>query len=82
MPKDGGIGASTKRREDIRFLTGRYTADINLRGQAYAVFLRSEVAHGRINGIDTAAAAAMPGVLAIFTGADFKGDGRQPAAGR
>ena len=40
MPKDGGIGASTKRREDIRFLTGkgRYTADINLRGQAYAVF--------------------------------------------
>ena len=44
----------------IRFLTGkgRYTADINLRGQAYACFLRSEVAHGRINRIDTAEARA------------------------
>ena len=81
MPKDGGIGASTVRREDIRFLTGkgRYTADINLRGQAYAVFLRSEVAHGRINGIDTAAAKAMPGVLAIMTGEDFVAMGGNPA---
>jgi aerobic carbon-monoxide dehydrogenase large subunit len=54
MPKDG-IGASTVRREDVRFLTGkgRYTADINLRGQAHAVFCRSDIAHGRINGIDT-----------------------------
>ncbi len=79
MPKDG-IGASTKRREDLRFLTGngRYTDDINLRGQAYAHFLRSEVAHGRIRGIDTAAAAAMPGVLRIFTGADFAGVGGLP----
>jgi aerobic carbon-monoxide dehydrogenase large subunit len=81
MPKDGGIGASTVRREDIRFLTGkgRYTADINLRGQGYAVFLRSEVAHGTINGIDTAAAMAAPGVLAIMTGADFTGMGGNPA---
>ncbi len=81
MPKDGGIGASTVRREDIRFLTGkgRYTADINLRGQGYAVFLRSEVAHGRINGIDTTAAMAAPGVLAIMTGADFTGMGGNPA---
>ncbi len=81
MPKDGGIGASTVRREDIRFLTGkgRYTADINLRGQAYAVFLRSEVAHGRINGIDTAAAKAMPGVLAVMTGEDFVAMGGNPA---
>jgi aerobic carbon-monoxide dehydrogenase large subunit len=81
MPKDGGIGASTVRREDIRFLTGkgRYTADINLRGQGYAVFLRSEVAHGRINGIDTAAAMAAPGVLAIMTGADFVAMGGNPA---
>ena len=63
MPKDGGIGASTVRREDIRFLTGkgRYTADINLRGQGYACFLRSEVAHGRINKIDTAEAMANTG---------------------
>ncbi len=81
MPKDGGIGASTKRREDIRFLTGRgrYTADINLRGQAYAIFLRSEMAHGRINAIDTTAAMAMPGVLAILTGEDFTGMGGNPA---
>lgn len=81
MPKDGGIGASTVRREDIRFLTGkgRYTADINLRGQAFAYFLRSEVANGRINSIDTTAAADMPGVLAIMTGADFAAMGGNPA---
>ncbi|PZQ99490.1 MAG: carbon monoxide dehydrogenase [Cereibacter sphaeroides] len=81
MPKDGGIGDSTKRREDIRFLTGkgRYTADINLRGQGYAVFLRSDVAHGRINGIDTSAAKDMPGVLTILTGEDFAAMGGNPA---
>jgi aerobic carbon-monoxide dehydrogenase large subunit len=80
MPKDG-IGASTVRREDIRFLTGkgRYTADINLRGQAYAVFLRSDVAHGRINSIQIKDALAMPGVLAIMTGEDFVGMGGNPA---
>ena len=81
MPKDGGIGDSTKRREDIRFLTGkgRYVADINLRGQAHAWFIRSDVAHGRINRIDTTAAAAMPGVLAVMTGEDFTGMGGNPA---
>ncbi|MCU0800832.1 MAG: xanthine dehydrogenase family protein molybdopterin-binding subunit [Rhodobacteraceae bacterium] len=80
MPKDG-IGASTVRREDVRFLTGkgRYTADINLRHQTYAVFCRSDIAHGRINSIDTAAAMAMPGVLAIMTGADFAAMGGNPA---
>ena len=80
MPKDSGIGASTKRREDVRFLTGagNYTDDINLRGQAYVHFLRSDMAHGRINGIDTAAAAAMPGVVRIFTSADFEGVGGMP----
>ncbi|NUB43043.1 xanthine dehydrogenase family protein molybdopterin-binding subunit [Fertoebacter nigrum] len=80
MPKDGGIGASTKRREDIRFLTGkgRYTDDINLRGQAYAHFVRSEVAHGRIKGIDFAAAEAMEGVVKVFTAADFAGVGGIP----
>jgi carbon-monoxide dehydrogenase large subunit len=73
MPKDGGIGASTRRREDVRFLTGNghYTDDINLRGQAYVHFLRSDVAHGRLTSVDTSAAEAMPGVLRIFTGADF-----------
>ncbi|MGC9371488.1 MAG: xanthine dehydrogenase family protein molybdopterin-binding subunit [Paracoccaceae bacterium] len=80
MPKDHGIGASQKRREDVRFLTGqgRYTDDINLQGQAYAYFVRSQVAHGKLNGVDTAAAAAMPGVLRVFTGADFEGVGGLP----
>ncbi|MGR3541695.1 MAG: xanthine dehydrogenase family protein molybdopterin-binding subunit, partial [Hasllibacter sp.] len=80
MPKDTGIGASTKRREDVRFLTGkgRYTDDINVHGQAHVVFLRSDVAHARINGIDTAAAEGMPGVVRIFTGKDFEGVGSIP----
>ncbi|MEO0936945.1 MAG: xanthine dehydrogenase family protein molybdopterin-binding subunit [Pseudomonadota bacterium] len=80
MPKDGGIGASSKRREDVRFLTGngKYTDDINLRGQTYVHFLRSDIAHGTISSIDTTAAAAMPGVIRIFTGADFEGVGGIP----
>ncbi|MBL3560810.1 xanthine dehydrogenase family protein molybdopterin-binding subunit [Rhodovulum sulfidophilum] len=80
MPKDHGIGASSKRREDKRFLTGkgRYTDDINLPGQAHAWFVRSQVAHGRLTSIDTAAAEAMPGVLRVFTGTDFEGIGGLP----
>jgi len=80
MPKDGGIGASTKRREDVRFLTGsgHYTDDINLHGQAYVHFLRSEVAHGELKGVDTSAAEAMDGVVRVFTGADFEGIGGLP----
>ncbi len=68
-----GIGASPKRKEDLRFLSGRgnYTDDINRPNQTYAVMLRSPHAHATIRGIDTAAAAAMPGVVAIFTGADM-----------
>ena len=81
MPKDYGIGASTKRREDVRFLSGRgnYTDDLQLAKQTYAVFVRSNVAHGRINAINTATAAGMPGVLAVFTGEDFKDVGGNPA---
>ncbi|MBF9045373.1 molybdopterin-dependent oxidoreductase [Rhodobacterales bacterium HKCCE4037] len=80
MPKDSGIGASSKRREDVRFLTGqgRYTDDINLHGQAYVHFLRSDVAHGVLKNVDTSEAAAMPGVVRIFTGADFEGVGGVP----
>jgi carbon-monoxide dehydrogenase large subunit len=80
MPKDHGIGASPKRREDLRFLTGNgnYTDDINLYGQTYVHFLRSDVAHGRLNKVDTSAAADMPGVVRIFTGADFAGVGGLP----
>jgi aerobic carbon-monoxide dehydrogenase large subunit len=81
MPKDHGIGAPSKRREDIRFLTGRgnYTDDITIHGQAAAVFVRSTVAHGRIKSINTGNATAMPGVLAVFTGEDFKDVGGNPA---
>ena len=80
MPKDGGIGAATKRREDVRFLTGRgrYTDDIDLHNQTYAYFLRSEVAHGRITSLDTSAAQDMPGVVRVFTGKDFEGIGGLP----
>ncbi|MDW3183371.1 xanthine dehydrogenase family protein molybdopterin-binding subunit [Roseobacter sp.] len=80
MPKDGGIGASSKRREDVRFLTGagNYTDDINIHGQAHVFFLRSDVAHGTITAIDTSAAEAMPGVVKVFTGADFEAVGGMP----
>ncbi|MDR9427559.1 MAG: xanthine dehydrogenase family protein molybdopterin-binding subunit [Salibaculum sp.] len=81
MPKDHGVGASSARREDIRFLTGggKYTDDIVLQGQTHAVFVRSQVANGVIRSIDTTEAAAMPGVLAVFTGADFVDVGGNPA---
>src|SRR5690349_8010040 len=60
------------RREDDRLLTGqgRYTDDWNLPGQLYAHFLRSDRAHAEIVSLDTTAAAAAPGVAAIFTGKD------------
>ena len=79
MPKDG-IGASTKRREDIRFLTGkgRYTDDINLNGQLYVHFLRADVAHATLNAVDTASAQDMPGVVRIFTAKDFEAVGGLP----
>src|SRR5262249_23938159 len=50
---------------------GRYTDDVDLAGQAYAVMVRSDRAHGVIRKIDTEAARAMPGVLAVVTGADL-----------
>ena len=71
-----GIGASVKRKEDFRFLSGRgnYTDDINRPGQLHASIKRSDVAHARINRIDIAAAMASPGVVAVFTGDDFAKD--------
>lgn len=65
------------RREDPRLLTGqgRYTADHNLPGQAWAAFLRADVAHARIRGLDISAARAAPGVLAVLTGADMEAAG-------
>ncbi|MDX3808945.1 MAG: xanthine dehydrogenase family protein molybdopterin-binding subunit, partial [Bosea sp. (in: a-proteobacteria)] len=71
-----GIGAAVRRKEDHRFITGqgRYTDDVNRPGQAHAYFLRSPHAHAKIKSIDTRAAAGMPGVLGIFTGADLAAD--------
>jgi aerobic carbon-monoxide dehydrogenase large subunit len=69
-----GIGASVRRKEDLRFLTGKgtYTDDINRPRQLQACLLRSPHAHAEIASIDTATARAAPGVAAIFTGADLK----------
>ena len=68
-----GIGASVKRKEDYRFLTGQgtYTDDINRHGQVYAYILRSPHAHAEIVKIDASAAKAAPGVITILTGADY-----------
>jgi carbon-monoxide dehydrogenase large subunit len=67
------VGQSVKRREDPRLLAGRgrYADDVTLPGQLHAAFLRSDVAAGRIVSIDTTAARALPGVRAVFTGADL-----------
>ena len=71
-----GIGASVKRKEDIRFITGKghYVDDINRPGQAHAYFLRSPHAHATIDKIDASAALKAPGVVAIFTGDDIAAD--------
>ena len=68
-----GIGASVRRKEDQRFLNGKgnYTDDINRPGQTYASIKRSDRPHAKILSIDTSAAKAAPGVLAVFTGADL-----------
>jgi carbon-monoxide dehydrogenase large subunit len=72
-----GVGQPVPRQEDPTLLKGqgRYTDDINLPGQAYAVMVRSQVAHGLLKGIDAEAARAMPGVLGIWTGADLNAAG-------
>ena len=71
------IGQPVPRAEDPRHLTGggRFTDDTSIAGQAHARFVRSPIAHGEIRAIDTSAAAAMPGVLAIYTGTDLNDDG-------
>ena len=70
----GLIGASVKRVEDPRFLTGQghYVDDIKLPGMAYAAFLRSVYAHAHIT-VDASEARALPGVYAVFTAADLVG---------
>jgi aerobic carbon-monoxide dehydrogenase large subunit len=69
------LGASIKRREDPRFITGKgnYTDDLKLAGMTHAVFVRSPHANAKIRKIDTAKASKAPGVVAIFTGKDMTG---------
>ena len=71
-----GIGQGVTREEDPRLLKGRglFVNDVNLPDQSYAVVLRSPHAHAEIRSIDTSAAAALPGVLAVYTGEDVAAD--------
>jgi carbon-monoxide dehydrogenase large subunit len=72
-----GVGQPVRRTEDPVLVQGqgKYTDDVNLPGQAYAVFVRSQVGHGKIKSIDVSAAKGMPGVLGIYTGEDLKAYG-------
>ncbi len=81
-PTSTGIGQPVRRKEDQRLLTGRgrYSDDLNLPGQAYAAMLRSPHAHARIRAIDVSAALKVPGVVAVYTGADLEADGVGPIA--
>jgi aerobic carbon-monoxide dehydrogenase large subunit len=74
------IGDEPKRREDLRFLTGRgsYLDDLTFDGLAHAVVLRSPHAHAGVECIDSHAARAMPGVLAVLTAEDARADGLKP----
>src|SRR6266508_1553860 len=69
------LGASIKRREDPRFITGKghFTDDLKLPGMTYAAFVRSPHAHAKIRKIDTSRASKHPGVVAVFTGKDMTG---------
>src|SRR5262245_59478711 len=72
-----GVGASVKRREDFRLLTGRgrYAEDVNAPGQAYAAFVRSPHAHADVISLDAKPALAIAGVLGAFSGRDRAADG-------
>jgi len=71
------VGTPVKRKEDFRFITGngRYTDDLTKPRQSWAVFVRSPHAHAKIRPIDSKPALAIPGVLAVLTGAELAADG-------
>ncbi|MFM9885385.1 MAG: xanthine dehydrogenase family protein molybdopterin-binding subunit, partial [Burkholderiales bacterium] len=79
QPLRFGSDHGVLRSEDAPLLTGRgrYTDDVNLPGQAYAVFVRASVGHARIQRLDTTAAKAMPGVIAILTAKELSAAGVQ-----
>ncbi|MCW5626572.1 MAG: xanthine dehydrogenase family protein molybdopterin-binding subunit, partial [Burkholderiales bacterium] len=72
-----GIGQAVTRREDLRLLsgTGRYVDDLTLPGEVFVAFVRSPHPRARVVSVDTAAAAQMPDVIAVFTGADLLAGG-------
>jgi carbon-monoxide dehydrogenase large subunit len=74
------IGQPLRRKEDRRLLTGkgRFSDDVSLEGQTYAVMVRSPHPHARIRGIDASETRAMPGVLGVFTGQDCLTDNLKP----
>lgn len=82
QPTRFGSGAVVRRVEDPTLVRGegRFTDDVNLPGQTWLAFLRSDRAHARILSIDRAAALDMPGVVAVFTGAELVAAGVKPIA--
>ena len=72
-PQTQEIGQSRLRKEDRRLITGRtrWTDNIQITGLLHMAMVRSPIAHGNITGIDTSAAKQVPGVVAVFTGADL-----------
>src|SRR5579862_382429 len=80
MATDNLFGKSIKRREDPRFITGKgnYVDDVKLPGTLYASFVRSPHAHAKIGRIDSSAAMAMKGVVAVFTGKQMIDEGVKP----
>ena len=77
MTNPTGIGAAMRRKEDLRFLTGRgnYVSDQSLPHMTRAVFVRSQHAHATIDAVDVSAALEVPGVVAVYTGADLEAAG-------
>ena len=74
MTTEAVLGASIKRREDPRLITGKgtYVDDVRLVGTLNMVLVRSPHAHANITGVDTSAAAAADGVVAVYTGPDLE----------
>ncbi|MBO9647116.1 MAG: xanthine dehydrogenase family protein molybdopterin-binding subunit [Variovorax sp.] len=82
-PTRFGSGQAVKRLEDEALLAGagRYTDDVSVPGQAWLIFVRSPYPHAKLVSIDRDSAAAMPGVLGVFTGADLVAAGVKPMPG-
>src|SRR5260370_14029562 len=74
------FGASIKRREDPRLITGKgnYVDDVKVPFTTYAAFVRSPLAHARVRGIDAGAAKKLKGVLAVYTGKDLVAGAEKP----